>query len=249
MLLPYQHVRFEQLTPGAVARALAGRPVVYIPMGTYEYHGPHLPVGLDALKAYELCLRAADQTGGVVMPPFFYGTGGGHIGFPCTIMIDRETIENVMGATLDHLARWGVKVAVFFTGHYPVEQVDMVKQLAERKSSDAFRVLALSDCMLPNPPFRPDHAAIFETTMYKGLNADLVHLERLPDPVAAPANDPGGQPFGAHRWDPKHPLYGILGGDPREFDPTRAEPLVSQTLRWMTGLVEEALAGLAAKDT
>ena len=42
-------------------------------MGTIEWHGHHNPLELDALKAHALCVRAAEQCGGVAMPPLWYG--------------------------------------------------------------------------------------------------------------------------------------------------------------------------------
>ena len=49
------------------------RPAFAVPVGTIEWHGHHNPLGLDALKAHALCVRAAEQCGGVAMPPLWYG--------------------------------------------------------------------------------------------------------------------------------------------------------------------------------
>jgi len=32
-------------------------------------------------KAHGLCERVAQRTGGAVLPTFFFGTGGGHVGY------------------------------------------------------------------------------------------------------------------------------------------------------------------------
>ena len=43
--------RFEELRPNQLERIMAARPVVYWPLGLIEYHGWHLPVGFDRVKA------------------------------------------------------------------------------------------------------------------------------------------------------------------------------------------------------
>ncbi|MBI2940655.1 MAG: creatininase family protein [Chloroflexi bacterium] len=66
-------VQYETMTPSEMVKARARRPVAYLPLGILEWHGPHLPLGLDALKAHALCCRFAERTGGVVFPTFWYG--------------------------------------------------------------------------------------------------------------------------------------------------------------------------------
>src|SRR5207244_1788356 len=52
---------WEQLHPDDLEAILAEAPVAYVPLGTSEHHGWHLPVGFDGLKAYALCQRVAEQ--------------------------------------------------------------------------------------------------------------------------------------------------------------------------------------------
>ena len=66
---------------------LAEAPVAFVPLGTFEHHGWHLPVCFDGIKAHALCERVAQRTGGTVLPTFFYGTGGGHVGYKWTLML------------------------------------------------------------------------------------------------------------------------------------------------------------------
>ena len=73
--------------------------LVYLPLGSIEFHSAHLPVGLDGLTAHGVCTRAAARTGGIVLPTLFYGVGGGHTSYPWTIMAD--------GTDARHIARAG----------------------------------------------------------------------------------------------------------------------------------------------
>jgi creatinine amidohydrolase len=61
-------VRLELLLPHEIRARLNDRAVVYLPLGTIEWHCEHLPVGLDALTAHGVCLGAATQDGGLVYP-------------------------------------------------------------------------------------------------------------------------------------------------------------------------------------
>ena len=61
-------MRYEELLPHELEEILQTCPVAYFPLGTLEYHGPHLAIGNDALKAEALCARACERTGGVLIP-------------------------------------------------------------------------------------------------------------------------------------------------------------------------------------
>ena len=47
--------------------------VVYIPIGTLEWHGLHNPVGADTLQAEGIAVLCAQKGGGLVFPPLYYG--------------------------------------------------------------------------------------------------------------------------------------------------------------------------------
>ena len=66
-------VRITHLRPAAISKRVAEKPVAWLPVGTLEWHGFHLPLGLDGLKAEALCRGAAQELGGLVFPTMFYG--------------------------------------------------------------------------------------------------------------------------------------------------------------------------------
>ena len=80
-------MRYEELLLGELDDILSSTPVAYFPLGTLEYHGPHLAIGNDALKAEAICERACARTGGVLVPPLYWGIGGGHKSYPASIMV------------------------------------------------------------------------------------------------------------------------------------------------------------------
>ena len=213
-------VRLELLLPSEIEAALKRRSVVYVPLGTYEWHGQHLPIGLDALTAHGICLEAAARDGGLVCPPFYYGTGGGHSAYPWTIMATEAEIAPLLSQTLRRLADFGVEAVVLMSGHFAGEQVAMIEAIARtwNDGNPAMPVRALAVSMAPLS-MPPDHAALFETTLLGALWPDRVRTDLLPPLADAPSIDPGGNQMGPQRHDPAHPLYGIFGPDPRRYDP------------------------------
>lgn len=73
-------MQFDRMRPGQLADAIArGLPVV-LPIGVMEYHGAHLPAGVDLLAVTEVLKRLGDAV--VVMPPFAYGAASHAVAGP-----------------------------------------------------------------------------------------------------------------------------------------------------------------------
>ena len=66
-------VRYHMLRPAQVVARRQACPVLYIPIGTIEWHGVHNPLGADTLQAEGLAILCAQQGGGLVFPPLYYG--------------------------------------------------------------------------------------------------------------------------------------------------------------------------------
>ena len=66
-------VRYQMLRPAEVVARRKACPVVYIPIGTLEWHGVHNPLGADTLQAEGLAILCARKGGGLVFPPLYYG--------------------------------------------------------------------------------------------------------------------------------------------------------------------------------
>jgi creatinine amidohydrolase len=232
----FDHARLELLLPFQIRARLAANPLVFIPLGTVEWHCEHLPVGLDALTAHGLCLRTADRIGGLVYPALHYGAGGGHGAYPWTVMMKTpDELEAVLRFTLQRLHDFGVGKVLLFSGHFPDEQLAMIDRIAaEWNGPDAsMRVAASAVNRIPGIEFAPDHAGLFETTLLYGLHPDLVHEGRLPPKQGSEAE---ADPYGAQRHAPDHPLWGIFGPDPRGFDRAKAEPLVDAIVAHLAAL-------------
>lgn len=238
----FEEYQLERLIPEQIYAALSKKSIIYMPLGAIEWHGLHLPIGLDGMTSHGLCLHTASRLGGLVMPPLYYGMTGSIGHHPWTILLEEEnTFLSIIRDTLRRLEAFEVKLAVFFTGHFGKRQLAALEILKEqwRQEKHVMKLLVLSINQCPDATMMGDHGAIFETSLLSQLNPDLVYLEKLPDLEKHPANDPEGNSWGPHRRDPENVLFGILGDDPRDYDEGRAKELFNDILAWVVDQVKK----------
>mgnify|MGYP001822855563 CR=1 FL=1 len=151
-------------------------PVLLIPVGSTEQHGPHLPLDTDTLIAVELAQRAVHHTTGLVLGPTLAVTASGeHAGFPGTLSIGTEVMEEV-AVELGRSAGWAVGT-VFVNAHGGNH--DALARGVSRLRADGRLVLSWS----PSWPQRGDggpadlHAGRIETSMMLAIDPGLVRLE------------------------------------------------------------------------
>lgn len=239
--MDFEDLQLERLIPEQIYAGLAQKSIIYLPLGAIEWHGLHLPIGLDSMTAHGLSLRAARKTGGLVMPPLYYGMTGSIGHHPWTILLEEETtFLKILRDTLRRLEDFQVKMTVVFTGHFGRRQLAALQQLAEdwKQEVHTMKLLVLSIHECPEARLKGDHGGIFETSVLKQLHPDLVRLEKLPDVREFPANDPQGNSWGDHRRDPQNVLFGILGDDPRHYNDGIAIELLETLTQWLIAEVQ-----------
>jgi creatinine amidohydrolase len=223
----------ELLRPSQIRAELEVRSLVYLPLGTIEWHCEHLPVGLDGLTAYGICSSAAKKTRGIVWPTLYYGTGGDHGEYPWTIMMEEAAeLEALLRKTLVRLAALGVRRAVLFSGHFAEGQLDMIDRLAaEANERLGLSVVATAVNRFEIAGFAPDHAGRFETTLLAGLHRETIDLGALPD-IGAGDDE-------RDRHDPASPLWGVIGADPRKANLSDGSRLVEEIATRLAALAIE----------
>ncbi len=91
-------------------------PIILIPVGSTEQHGPHLPLNTDTLVAEEIAGRAMHRTTGLMVgPTISISASGEHAGFAGTLSIGTEVMTQV-AIELGRSAGWAAGV-VFVNGH------------------------------------------------------------------------------------------------------------------------------------
>jgi len=193
-------VRYEELLPHEMEEIMAEAPIAYLPFGILEWHGPHLALGNDAVKAHEICLRVAEKAGGVVVPPTFWAVGG--MPHPWTTKIDGDLVERLFYAIFEQMAHVGFRVVIAVTGHYGLEQCLTLKRAARgfMQRSGLIVFPAPEYEVACDRGYRGDHAAKWETSILWALRPELVDMSRLSRDLT--------RPLSAFR-------DGIAGEDPR----------------------------------
>ena len=180
-------------------RVTVCKPPVFLPVGALEQHGPHLPLGTDALLATAIAAGAAAATDGIVAPALAYGyksqpkCGGGQH-FCGTTSLDAATLIGQVRDTLREFARHGVERLVLVNGHYEnqwfmIEGIDLALRECGVTQLSVMRLEYWDFCsektlaaIFPDgfPGFALEHAAVIETSMMLHLHPELVRMDRIP---------------------------------------------------------------------
>ena len=178
-------VQWERMLPAEFQLAFEKLPVVFLHLGTVEWHGEHDALGLDALKAHALCIGAAKKSGGIVHPPLYGGMGG--LNKPATVKMEPENSwENyLLRPWLEKMCsefhRLGFKAIIMLTGHYGHNQQIVVREVATRMTERLqVSVLGIPEYWLAlDAGYLGDHAGIGETSLLWHLEPDLVAIDRI----------------------------------------------------------------------
>lgn len=199
-------VMMAEMTWPEYADALKRNPVVFLPTGALEQHGPHLPMGVDHLLPAAIARDVAQAVGGVVAAPVTYGyksmtrSAGGPF-FPGSTGLDGATLSAIVRDIIRELARHGVRRVCVLDGNYENlwflnEGIDLAMREA---AGTGLRVMCLQHWafltkdtlaqVFPDgyPGIELEHAAVLETSLMMHYHRDLVRFDRIPDNPAAEA--------------------------------------------------------------
>ncbi len=63
-----KEVRIQYMLPHQIQEEFNKLPLIFLPLATLEWHGPHLVMGVDPINAEFVALALAKEIGGVVLP-------------------------------------------------------------------------------------------------------------------------------------------------------------------------------------
>lgn len=184
------------MTLGPRARRLADtpwpegpvRPLVLVPVGSVEQHGPHLPLDTDAVVATAVAervaarLTAAGHVEPLVAPAVTYGASGEHQDFFGTASIGLEVLERLVVELVRSLSTWAGDV-VLVNGHGG--NVVALERAVRRVRSEG-RSVAWVAC---GPVHGDAHAGHVETSLMLHLAPHRVRLERAEAGNCTPLRD------------------------------------------------------------
>lgn len=100
-----------------VARS-GDRATVIIPTGSFEQHGPHGPVGTDAIVPTEIAERLAPQVKALVAPTLSYSLSYPHQGFSGVVFLRMSTFAALIEDLCEQFSTMGFRRIAFLNGHY-----------------------------------------------------------------------------------------------------------------------------------
>jgi creatinine amidohydrolase len=109
--------------------AFRENPVILLPMGSIEQHGPHVPVG-DYRYATIVARRIAERTGAIAAPTIPWGYSDYFRPFPGTLSLRPETLTLLLEDVCDGFTRFGLDHLLFVCCHKG--NLPIIEQVARR---------------------------------------------------------------------------------------------------------------------
>jgi len=240
----------ERMTwPQVRAEVEGGRETVVVPFGAVEQHGPHLPLGTDAMFGDEIGRAAAERLNAFLAPTIRVGCSHHHLAFSGTISLEEETFHRVVGDIVKALAAHGFKRIVLLPTHGGNFQ-PLGEALARLGPLEGVKVIAFTDVRVLasatigvgaelgiTPAEGGVHAGEWETSMMLILRPELVSMER------AEPGYVGDLASGLERFfnEGVHVLAdnGVFG-DPRRASATAGEKYIERLVDQVVRTVEES---------
>lgn len=209
--------RYAELRPDQLTKRLETYPVAIAPWGALEWHGPHLPFGLDGLVAEAFCEQLAARTGAVLLPTTYLPITA--LPHPQSISIRTEVVRGTWQDLLSELGRAGFRLVCLVSGHYAQGHEIVLADLADEVSQrGAPLVLAGTPLALLGEPGLLDHAGRWETSQLLHYRPELVELTAVP--------------AGPH---PPVSQSAVLGEDPRVASAEQGRQVLERALKaWET---------------
>lgn len=240
-----ERVLYAELTPHEFQRRVQAAPIAYLPLGTLEWHGPHLPLGSDGIQSQGFFEALARRAGGVVLPMLFVGPdfalerqGGAYYGmdvygFPdnapeqlpgSAYWVDEDLFAGLLTGIMRQLKRAGFRV-VAAHGHAPSTQA-FLALTGEWERLGLKTFVCWREDESDGLGIQTDHAAANETSLVMALRGDLVAMDQLP-------------------VDRNEPILAIDGDDPRELAcADRGRQAIQLQLDRMEAILRAALDNL-----
>lgn len=171
----------ESVRTGRVGKAL-------LPIGSYEQHGPHLPLSTDAMIAEYLAGKVSERCKATfLLPCIQLGCSSEHLGFAGTISLTQQTMSGLIIDISRSLFQTGLKQLFIINGHGGNKAtIDStlveVKQLVPEMRVYSFTIMDIAkqkfDEVRKSERGLVGHADEIETSMMLAIAPECVNMSR-----------------------------------------------------------------------
>jgi len=172
------------LDPGPV-------PVLLLPVGAVEPHGPHAPLGTDSIISAAVCERAAVELAGdakvraLVLPEINFGVTRYSAAFTGAVTISETTLLALVVEICASLRAQGFRHQVIVNSHFEPAHVATLRQAAEQAQVGFLDLTRRAVAEQLTEEFRSGaaHAGRYETSLVLATRPELIEAEvmrRLP---------------------------------------------------------------------
>ena len=180
-MLPSQF--FSELTQPEIAAQFKKNPLVILPAGSVEQHGPHLPTGTDTLAANMIAQHVAERMDGLVLPATPLGVTPMHMPFEGTITLTPDTYMRVVIETCASTAKHGAKYLMLMNWHEGnIPSLAIAAETLHR--THGMIVLTVQACYVAEELYGGScngltHGGEIEALAVLANRPELVHLDRI----------------------------------------------------------------------
>ncbi len=190
----YQHYTWPEM-----AEAVKRQPIVVVPIGSVEDHGPHLPLDVDNFLIWNICEEAARRAGGdiLLLPLIPFGFETHHMDFPGTIDIRMEHLLHFVLDVTKSVAHHGFERIMIADGHG--SNMPILELVARRTvlESNALCTTFIWPSLAPEEirQVRESgrggmaHACELETSVYLHLDAERVQMDKAKKDMNLPESE------------------------------------------------------------
>ena len=187
-------------TTNEMKEFMVQEPVVMIPVGAHEQHGPHLAMNTDTTIAESICKSVVENSKSpcVMLPCIWVGISEHHMKFCGSLTLKHATMSALLYDILESLARSGVRKVLVVNSHggnmVPLNEA-LTKAGVAYGGTFAlltyWNLISREIASLRKSEFGGiSHACEMETALQLYLNPQSVREDRLP-----PANNVKGSSF------------------------------------------------------
>ncbi len=201
-----------------MARLINDVGVAVLPIGALQWHGNHLPYGVDGILAENFAERLAERVSGVLLPTLY--TPMTTLPAERSLCVRSEVFRGLLYDHLNGLKSAGFRTVCIVSGHYREgHQVELYEAATAFIGAELYVIAAAPLEVIEDETFL-DHAGRWETAQMLAMRPDLVDLSKLNGKLT-----------------PK--LSGVIGEDPRVANADEAAHLIDQALNVWVNWVEQ----------